>query len=249
MNADPTTLEVMNRLYKEKKEKLKSGKANTILEKYGGQEHMEAPPPELLFAQSEAYVEYDRSGSVKRGQEKAAARSKYEEDLYQYNHTSAWGSYFDRTNMRWGYADDLSTVRHSYGTGEAGKRARELAAARIAMASTEQTEAAGVTGPSALAGLGTSAAAPPRAMYGLGEELHEATLDEAKVKASMAEQRRRATEAETNDRKRRYNSNISDEVTAEEMEAYHRIKKRDTTGDMADPMANFRDSIGAHFPS
>ena len=44
-------------------------------------------------------------------------------------------------------------------------------------------------------------------------------------------------------------TNFSDEVTAEEMEAYHRIKKRDTTGDMADPMANFRDSIGAHFPS
>ena len=31
----------MNKMYREKKEKLKSSKANAILDKYGGQEHME----------------------------------------------------------------------------------------------------------------------------------------------------------------------------------------------------------------
>ena len=42
---------------------------------------------------------------------------------------------------------------------------------------------------------------------------------------------------------RKYNSGASYEVSAEEMEAYHRLKKRDTTGDMADPMANFKDVV------
>ena len=71
LNADPTTVEVMNKMYREKKEKLKSSKANAILDKYGGQEHMEQLAPELLYAQTEQYVEYDRSGGVKRGGEKA----------------------------------------------------------------------------------------------------------------------------------------------------------------------------------
>ena len=43
--------------------------------------------------------------------------------------------------MRWGYADDLSSVRHSYGTGEAGKRARQMAMARQQAAGDEEEEA------------------------------------------------------------------------------------------------------------
>lgn len=54
---------------------------------YGGQEHLDAPPPELLLAQTEDYVEYSRHGTVIKGQEKAVARSKYEEDVMINNHT------------------------------------------------------------------------------------------------------------------------------------------------------------------
>lgn len=35
----------------------------------------------------EHYVEYSRTGNVVRGQEKAVAKSKYEEDVYINNHT------------------------------------------------------------------------------------------------------------------------------------------------------------------
>ena len=240
----------MNKMYREKKEKLKSSKANAILDKYGGQEHMEQLAPELMYAQTEQYVEYDRSGGVKRGAEKAVARSKYEEDVFSNNHTAVWGSYFDRTTMRWGYADDLSTVRHSYGTGAAGKRARQQAIARQQAAGEEEAAAggAGAAGASsALEGRGTSSTAPANAMFGMGEELQNAELDEAKVKAAIKAQRKRESkegaETESDDRKRKYNSGASYEVSAEEMEAYHRLKKRDTTGDMADPMANFKDVV------
>lgn len=54
---------------------------------YGGQEHLDAPPRELLLAQTEEYVEYSRHGVVLKGQEKAVACSKYEEDVLINNHT------------------------------------------------------------------------------------------------------------------------------------------------------------------
>ena len=41
LNADPTTAELMNKIYREKKDALKANKVNSVLDKYGGQEHME----------------------------------------------------------------------------------------------------------------------------------------------------------------------------------------------------------------
>ena len=51
-----------------------------ILAKYGGEEHLQAPPKEMLLSQTEHYVEYSRTGQVVKGQEPAVPRSKYEED-------------------------------------------------------------------------------------------------------------------------------------------------------------------------
>lgn len=48
---------------------------------------MDAPPAELLLAQTEDYVEYSRHGTVIKGQERAVACSKYEEDVKIHNHT------------------------------------------------------------------------------------------------------------------------------------------------------------------
>ena len=232
LNADPTTVEMMNRIYREKKEKLKSTRSNTILDKYGGQEHMEAPPKELLFAQSESYVEYDRSGGVLQGQEKVVARSKYEEDVYTHNHNEIWGSFFDRATFRWGYADDHSTLRNSYSTGAAGRRAREMAAAAL-----KQPPSNGSAAASQQAGQladKSSAALEQRALYGTGEVLGDAPLDQDKLKAAMAAEvaRREQGAPAVDDRKRKYNSMQAEEVTAETMEAYYRSKAR-----AEDPMA------------
>ena len=46
-----------------------------MIDKYGGQEHLKAPPKELLIAQTENYVEYSRTGQVIKGQEKAKVRN------------------------------------------------------------------------------------------------------------------------------------------------------------------------------
>uniref|UniRef100_A0A8C2XC47 Pre-mRNA-splicing factor SLU7 n=1 Tax=Cyclopterus lumpus TaxID=8103 RepID=A0A8C2XC47_CYCLU len=86
LQADPTKLELLHRSFKVKKEDFKEKQRDGILEKYGGEEHLDAPPRELLLAQTEDYVEYSRHGAVLKGLEKAVARSKYEEDVLINNH-------------------------------------------------------------------------------------------------------------------------------------------------------------------
>lgn len=58
--AEPTKLELLQKEYEKKKDEVKSNIQSTVLEKYGGQEHLEAPPKSLLLAQTEQYVEYSR---------------------------------------------------------------------------------------------------------------------------------------------------------------------------------------------
>lgn len=96
------------------------------------------------MAQTEDYVEYSRHGAVIKGQEKAIARSKYEEDVLINNHTVSttyiqcnhlifvskitlslpfqciWGSYWK--DGYWGYKCCHSLVKQSYCTGDAGRK-------------------------------------------------------------------------------------------------------------------------------
>lgn len=118
LQADPTKLELLHKSFKVKKEDFKEKQRDSILEKYGGEEHLDAPPRELLLAQTEDYVEYSRHGAVLKGLEKAVARSKYEEDVLINNHTCIWGSYWK--DGFWGYKCCHSMVKQSYCTGETG---------------------------------------------------------------------------------------------------------------------------------
>ncbi len=52
IQADPTKLDILTKEYQRKKEDYKSGLKEGILAKYGGEEHLEAPPKQLLMAQS-----------------------------------------------------------------------------------------------------------------------------------------------------------------------------------------------------
>ena len=70
-----------------KKDDFQTDQKQSVLERYGGEEHLDAPPKELLLAQTEEYVEYSRSGNVVKGQERAVAKSRYEEDVFTNNHT------------------------------------------------------------------------------------------------------------------------------------------------------------------
>lgn len=119
--AEPTKLEMLQKVYEKKKEEFKHDVQNSVIDKYGGEEHLEAPPKTLLLAQTEHYVEYSRYGKVIKGEEKPVIRSKYEEDVYPNNHTSVFGSFWK--NGAWGYKCCFSFIKNSYCTGESGRSA------------------------------------------------------------------------------------------------------------------------------
>lgn len=99
--AEPTKLELLHQEFKQRHEQYaKNIKAN-VLEKYGGAEHLESMPRELILAQTEHYAEYSRFGTVVKTLEKATVKSKYVEDEHVHNHTSVWGSFFK--DGKWGY--------------------------------------------------------------------------------------------------------------------------------------------------
>lgn len=88
------------------------------MEKYGGQEHLDAPSKEFLMGQNEEYVEYSRFGTLIKGNKKRVIKSRYEEDVFEKNHVAIWGSYWE--GGKWGYNCCHSVVRGSYCIGEAG---------------------------------------------------------------------------------------------------------------------------------
>ncbi len=72
-------------------------------------------PRELIFSQTEDYVEYSRHGKVLKGEEQTTVRSRYEEDVLNNNHTAVWGSWW--AGGIWGYKCCHSTIKNSYCTG------------------------------------------------------------------------------------------------------------------------------------
>jgi pre-mRNA-processing factor SLU7 len=102
--AEPTKLELLHKDFKQRHEEIAKGVKANILDKYGGAEHLQAPPKELIYGQTSGYVEYDRMGNVvltSASDKKPVVRSKYIEDLHPMNHTSVWGSYWK--NHKWGF--------------------------------------------------------------------------------------------------------------------------------------------------
>lgn len=129
--AEPTKLEILQNVYEKKKEEYKTQTKSKVLEKYGGEEHLEVPSKSLLLAQTEEYVEYSRSGKVIKGQEKQVNRSRFEEDVLINNHISVWGSYW--ADGRWGYKCCHSFIKNSYCVGDTGK---QIAASSMIIPST-----------------------------------------------------------------------------------------------------------------
>lgn len=130
--ANPSQAEKMFSSFQEKKEKLKDQKKRSVLEAYGGEEHLKTPARQLLLGETEAYVEYDESGRVVKGKEEAIPKSKYAslEDVYENNHTGVWGSFFDRKTGKWGYSCCQQTTRNAYCIGAKGKQLRREEEAR-----------------------------------------------------------------------------------------------------------------------
>jgi len=246
--ANPSQVEFARKEFELKKAKLEDDKKKGVYDRYGtgGAESLDAGHEQrrLALGTSEAYVEYARDGRVVRGAAKAVAKSKYPEDVLLNNHTKVWGSWFDKRVFRWGFGDDHSLEKNSYSTGETGRKANEDAAAGIttgvirggdgserqmlAPKTQEEREAAAVERNK------QSTTVSRNELY--GEQLAP-NIDQDKLKAALKKEdkfRKDALKEDVDDdKKRKYNSMTSFEVTPEEMEAY-RMRKTD---DLNDPMA------------
>eukprot|EP00850_Spirogloea_muscicola_P020951 SM000232S07921 [mRNA] locus=s232:4658:8755:- [translate_table: standard] len=239
LQAAPSQAELLHRNFKLKEESLKKKVKDSIRECYGSASSTEKLPGELLLGQTESIVEYDRAGRVVKGQDKAVARSKYEEDVYINNHTTVWGSWWK--DGQWGFRCCRGVAHLGYCTGHAGIDAAE-ASPDLLRSNIERKEAIGGTCPTT--GLGPFQMSSEA--KSVNEEKNPASwgtdtpddlvLDKKKLKEALKKEEVRSNE-ETDERKRKYNVISSDEVTAEEMEAY-RLKK----SHFDDPMKGYLDS-------
>ena len=119
LQAEPTKTELVKKQIDEKKENFEEVFRQTIIDKYGGKEHLQGLDAQLRFGQTDTYIEYSRQGQVIKGCHKAKISSIYEEDVFTNNHTSVWGSYW--SDGQWGYRCCHSLVKNSYCTGDNNK--------------------------------------------------------------------------------------------------------------------------------
>eukprot|EP00842_Homolaphlyctis_polyrhiza_P004712 jgi/Hompol1/5241/HPOL_004274-RA len=257
MQANPTQTELLYKEFMAKKGEVSQLQKQSILSKYGGAEHLDAPPKELLLAQTENYVEYSQTGKLIKGQEKASLKSKYEEDIYPLNHTSVWGSWWEAG--KWGYACCHATLRAAYCGGQAAIEAAKAAHQHLTANSNNNSSShADNTSPpkkslldqyvqraaktGTVTSKSTESSLPSRKRLGEGD----VTIDSDKLKEAIdAERKRKLAARDEGDNdgrfsriKQKYNSNReTTELTEEQLEAYRLEQQRGE-----DPMANYVDS-------
>ncbi|KOC71005.1 Pre-mRNA-splicing factor SLU7 [Habropoda laboriosa] len=235
--AEPTKLELLKQEYDKKRDELKDKARDSIINRYGGEEHLDALPSSLLLAQTEQYVEYSRYGKIIKGQDRQIIRSKYEEDVYPNNHTSVWGSYWHAG--KWGYKCCHSFIKNSYCTGNAeGKADSSDEKSMSNDSSSDEEEKISKT-------LKKSKSSKKREKKQKQKEKRKnkkkaAKMEEQdKLQLALQKEEERQKEAErllqVDERKRRYNSMYEvKEPTADEIEAFQMKRKRED-----DPMAEF----------
>jgi pre-mRNA-processing factor SLU7 len=70
-------------------------------------------PSDVAFI-SNATADGDSTAATLPGEKTVIVRSKYQEDVYEGNHTQIWGSYYDINEKAWGYACCKSITRFAY---------------------------------------------------------------------------------------------------------------------------------------
>ncbi|XP_022124626.2 pre-mRNA-splicing factor Slu7 [Pieris rapae] len=248
--AEPTKLQMLQNDYHHKKERFEGQVKQSVLDKYGGEEHLKAPPRELLLAQTEIFTQYNRDGTLVTASEKQWLKSQYEEDVLINNHTSVWGSYWK--DGQWGYKCCYSFIKMSYCVGEAGKSvvldvqdpsaSDKKAAPKIEKSSSSSSESSSESEDEKKSK--TEKTSKKKKNKKKAKKKKKKTLEkekktEDKLKKALEMEDRNQRHAEyllsKDERKRPYNSMIEvKEPTQEEMEAYMMKRRRDE-----DPMSQF----------
>ncbi|KAH1023881.1 pre-mRNA-splicing factor Slu7 [Dendroctonus ponderosae] len=238
--AEPTKLELLKKEYESKKEQFKGQVQSKVLERYGGEEHLQVPPKSLLMAQTETYVEYSRSGKIVKGQEKSEINSKYAEDVSINNHTSVWGSYWK--GGRWGYKCCHSFIMNSYCLSETGIDIEQVHPTTELLAEKVENRDSPIPETIHLENKDSSSESEPKVKSKKSKdkkrEKSKKSEKSALAEALQAEEENKKKAEEIlalDERKRPYNSMFEvKEPTEEEMEAYYMKRKR-----FEDPMSQF----------
>jgi pre-mRNA-processing factor SLU7 len=264
VQADPSRAELMRKQVEKKGEEIKNIKRKMVLDRYGGEEYLDKGEKNATggggeeratrFGVAHAEMEYNRDGLASsamggKSKKRVAIPCKYEEDVYINNHTAVWGSYFHKGAFKWGYADDHSLIKSSYGTGLNGRIANDE--------SNELTYGSGVAGSAMLAsarkmleviprahagGLGEADKLKPNQqskMYGEAVDQHK-EFDRSKVQEAIKRQQLQEEANAKEGKKTKYNSFHADvDVTEEDMEAYRLRKGRGAE----DPLASMGDEL------
>jgi len=117
--AAPSESEVLFENFKERKADLEQKKQKELLTQYGGEEHMTSVPSSALrMGQVEVYKEYAPDGTLLPAYRNSIPKSKYPEDVLMNNHTTVWGSWYDRESGNWGYKCCRQTHKQAYCSGQ-----------------------------------------------------------------------------------------------------------------------------------
>jgi len=123
----PTLTEMMYKKSKERSSKIKGIMYDALSKAYGGEEHYEGN--DIAYNNivnqdmGDNYIEYDIKGEIIRKTDDKKAASRYPEDQYINDHTSVWGSWWNKT-LNWGYTCCHSNEKYS---GCLGRRGMKLA--------------------------------------------------------------------------------------------------------------------------
>lgn len=118
--SNPSQAEMLQKLHTTKKEEHKATIKEELMSKYGTGGSKTVADQRLLLGQSERYVEFTLDGKTKVAMETKGhnkVTTKYCEDEFPLNHTTVWGSYYDRSTANWGYQCCHSTLKNSYCVG------------------------------------------------------------------------------------------------------------------------------------
>ncbi|XP_038214093.1 pre-mRNA-splicing factor Slu7 isoform X1 [Zerene cesonia] len=250
--AEPTKLQLLQQDYHQKKQQFKTQVKQSVLDKYGGAEHLAAPDRALLLAQSEVFTTYNRDGTLLAAAEKQWLKSKYEEDILINNHTTVWGSYWK--DGQWGYKCCHSFIKMSYCVGEAGKSvvmdvpepSTSTAEKKAVTTKSEKSSSESSESSSSESEVDTrsktektSKKKKSKKKAKKKKQKKEKKKEEDKLKKALEKEERQQKRAEhllaQDERKRPYNSMVEvKEPTSEEMEAYMMKRRRDE-----DPMSQF----------
>jgi pre-mRNA-processing factor SLU7 len=119
--AMPTLTELLHKKAQAQTTLQRGKKFEEIAKRYGGANHF-TERIEDLIASKDNYVEYDEMGKIiNHNLSQKQGKSKYPEDIYPQDHTSVWGSWWNK-ELGWGFACCHGTDRNAICPGDKGKK-------------------------------------------------------------------------------------------------------------------------------